>query len=146
MTNYRAKRQVRLLVIGLSIWPRTQCTARLSHAVCCVLCAACLALQHAPSCRVTCSNAPPWVVRASPRLTCHQSACLPALLPFCVQWGTFSAEDACNFGLNIYDDGAILSIGAPSRACCGIAVHRFGDVAGCPASVLSQAASASRAA
>lgn len=34
--------------------------------------------------------------------------------PLCVQWGTFSAEDACNFALNIYDDGAILSIGG----CC----------------------------
>lgn len=26
------------------------------------------------------------------------------------QWGTFSAEDACNFALNIYDNGDILSI------------------------------------
>ena len=25
-------------------------------------------------------------------------------------YGTFSAEDACNFALNIYDDGAVLSI------------------------------------
>lgn len=32
-----------------------------------------------------------------------------------VQWGTFSAEDACNFALNIYDNGAILSIG---ERCC----------------------------
>ena len=26
------------------------------------------------------------------------------------KFGTFSAEDACNFVLNIYDDGAVLSI------------------------------------
>jgi hypothetical protein len=29
----------------------------------------------------------------------------------CLQWGTFSAEDACNFALNIYSEGDILSIG-----------------------------------
>ena len=28
------------------------------------------------------------------------------------QWGTFSAEDACNFAMNIYNDGDVLSIGA----------------------------------
>jgi len=26
------------------------------------------------------------------------------------EFGTFSAEDACNFVLNIYDEGAVLSI------------------------------------
>ena len=28
------------------------------------------------------------------------------------QWATFSAEDACNFAVNIYDAGDVLSIGA----------------------------------
>lgn len=37
-----------------------------------------------------------------------------------LQYGTFSAEDACNFALNIYDGGDTLSIGEPPcRASCG---------------------------
>lgn len=32
------------------------------------------------------------------------------MAPRNVQYGTFSAEDACNYAVNIYDDGAVLSI------------------------------------
>ena len=35
-----------------------------------------------------------------------------------LQWGTFSAEDACNFALNVYDEGAVLSIGARCTCTC----------------------------
>jgi hypothetical protein len=34
------------------------------------------------------------------------------------QWATFSREDACNFALNIYDDGNTLSIGKMATDLC----------------------------
>lgn len=54
----------------------------------------------------------PAACRWTTGLVSRRSRLRPFACPLrCVQWGTFSAEDACNFALNIYDDGAILSIG-----------------------------------
>ena len=48
------------------------------------------------------------------------------LLPPAVQHGTFSAEDACNFALNIYEEGSVLSVvvDAGSHG-CGLCVCMF---------------------
>ena len=55
-----------------------------------------------------------------------------ATIPVCLQWGTFSAEDACNFALNIYDEGDILSIGERGLSKHGSMAAFAGREAGWP--------------
>lgn len=50
-------------------------------------------------------------------------AAAPASPPPHLQYGTFSAEDACNFALNIYDGGATLSIGEPTLPAPQLRAH-----------------------
>lgn len=49
-------------------------------------------------------------------------------------FGTFSAEDACNFALNIYDEGAVLSVvvdaGAHGTHVAGITAAHHPDEPG----------------
>jgi tripeptidyl-peptidase-2 len=59
----------------------------------------------------------------TPALPPGRLACSPALTDFFAerQYGTLSPADSCNYAVNIYDDGAILSLvtdSSPHGATC----------------------------
>lgn len=71
----------------------------------------CLAMHQLPPCKPSRCKRPAACQWTTGLVSCRSRLRAFVCLLRYVQWGTFSAEDACNFALNIYDDGAVLSIG-----------------------------------